>query len=49
MRNGFIDLRYEPCEPKQRPAVKPLEAKIGNGWALETHGREYAAGATRSD
>jgi hypothetical protein len=27
--------------------VKPLEAKIGNGWDGDAHGHEYVRGANR--
>ena len=39
---GCFEEAGEPCQPQQRPAVKALEAKIGNGFGDKAHGREYA-------
>ena len=44
-----IQKRREPCKPKQRPAVKPLQALIGDGGADETHGAQCRRVSTRSD
>jgi len=39
----------EPCQPQQRPAVKPLEAKLGHGFGDKAHGRKCKWVSTRSN
>lgn len=39
----------EPFQPHHRPAVKPLETKIGNGFGDKAHGRKHTRTSTRSD
>jgi len=46
---GCIEEAGEPCQPQQRPAVKPLETKIGDGFGDKAHGPHYTLASTRSN
>ena len=44
-----IKERREPSEPQHRPAMKPLEAMLGDGFGDKAHGRQCKRGAGRSN
>ncbi len=44
-----VEKAHEPLQPKHRPAVKPLEAKIGNGFGDKAHGVKRTPASTLSN
>lgn len=43
VRSRRFQKRHEPLQPQQRPAVIPLQALVGDGWAGELQARSLGA------